>query len=217
MYDRGVSKHDPTKDFESEKGYMVSKVREKAKEYNAYIVYNFHEVEAGEYYNTSILIGRDGSTVGKYRKTHLTVTELEKGLTPGDSYPVFETDFGKVGILICWDHYFAEPTEKLALAGAELVCVSSAGDASYKSVARAMDSASYYAICGWGTNNPMGWGPGRIISPTGAILADTSETLKPAIADIDLSSAPTRGGLSTGSSITRYCSVYKYNRHDLKY
>ena len=217
MYERGVYPSNPAKGYETEKGYMVSKVRAKAIEYNSYIVYNFHEVEAGEYYNTSLLIGRNGNTVGKYRKTHLTVTELEKGLTPGDSYPVFDTDFGKVGLLICWDHYFAEPTEKLVAAGAELVCVSSAGDASFKSIARAMDSASYYAICGWNNENNMGWGAGRIINPAGKILADTDETYEPAVADIDFSNPPRRSGLSTGASSSRFDSVYKYNRHALKY
>ena len=217
MYERGVHRTDPTKAYETEKGYMVSKVRAKAIEYNSYIVYNFHEVEAGEYYNTSLLIGRNGATVGKYRKTHLTVRELEKGLAPGESYPVFDTDFGKVGMLICWDHYFAEPTEKLAAAGAELVCVSSAGDASFKSIARAMDSASYYAICGWNNENNMGWGAGRVIDPAGKIIADTDETYEPAIADIDFSAPPRRSGLSTGASSSRYDSVYKYNRHALKF
>ena len=217
MYERGVHRTDPTKAYETEKGYMVSKVRAKAIEYNSYIVYNFHEVEAGEYYNTSLLIGRNGATVGKYRKTHLTVRELEKGLAPGESYPVFDTDFGKVGMLICWDHYFAEPTEKLAAVGAELVCVSSAGDASFKSVARAMDSASYYAICGWNNENNTGWGAGRVIDPAGKIIADTDETYEPAIADIDFSAPPRRSGLSTGASSSRYDSVYKYNRHALKF
>ncbi len=217
MYERGVAPKDPKKDYETENGYMVSKVREKAIQYNSYIVYNFHEVENGEYYNTSLLIGRDGSTVGKYRKTHLTVGELERGLTPGNSYPVFDTDFGKVGLLICYDHYFAEPTEKIYEAGAELVCVSSAGDAAAKCIARAMDSATYYAVCGWNYENDMEWGPGRIVSPTGKVIADTFETEKPAIADIDFSNPPTRGGLSTGAASSRYYSVYKYNRHPFKY
>lgn len=217
MYERGAAKKNQLDGYETVKGYMVTKVREKAAEYKSYIVYNFHEIDAGEYYNTSILIGRDGSIVGKYRKTHLTVTELERGLAPGESYPVFDTDFGRVGMLICYDHYFAEPTEKLAEAGAELVCVSTAGDASFKSIARAMDSASYYAICGWNNENDMGWGAGRIINPAGEILADTDETYKPAVADIDFSLPPRRSGLSTGASSSRYDSVYKYNRHELKF
>ena len=217
MYERGVAKKNPLDGYETVSGYMVTKVCKKAAEYKSYIVYNFHEIEAGEYYNTSILIGRDGSIVGKYRKTHLTVGELEKGLTPGDSYPVFDTDFGKVGMLICYDHYFAEPTEKLAEAGAELVCVSTAGDASFKSVARAMDSASYYAICGWNNENDMGWGAGRIINPAGVVLCGTDETCKPAVADIDFSEPPRRSGLSTGAQSSRYDSVYKYNRHALKF
>ncbi|MBQ8402446.1 MAG: TIM barrel protein, partial [Clostridia bacterium] len=88
MYDRGVNL--PLLDkVETDKGSMCTLMREKAAQYNSYLIYNFHEYEGGEIFNTSILFDRQGRTVGKYRKTHLTVTELEAGMTPGEGYPVF--------------------------------------------------------------------------------------------------------------------------------
>ena len=211
--DTGIPLKDHAEDIES--GRICSLVRERAAKYGSYIVYNFHEIDNGEYYNTSALFGRRGEICGKYRKTHLTVTELEKGLTPGSSYPVFDTDFGKLGILICWDHYFSVPAEEIAKAGAEIVAVSSAGDANAKGIARAMDGGIWYAIAGWNTNNAYGWGPGRIISPDGAIVAHTSETYKPANYEIDLNEKIRIKWLAMGDAMSHAKAVYRYQKHEI--
>ena len=204
----------PMKDkAETENGEMCSIIRKKADEYNSYLVYNFHEVEGSEYYNTSILIGRNGETVGKFRKTHLTVGEYEQGLTPGCEYPVFETDFGKVGMLICYDHYFSPTTEELVKNGAEIIFVSTAGDSAEKSVARAMDGGVYFAICGLNTENSHGWGPGRIIAPDGEIIAHTSKSLQPAFSEIDLNKKIRRFWLSLGPAQSHIKGVYKYEKN----
>ncbi len=51
-------------------------------------------------YNVSVLIGPDGELVGKYRKVCLPRGEIEAGIMPGNEYPVFDTRFGKVGMMI---------------------------------------------------------------------------------------------------------------------
>ena len=209
----GIPLKDHAENIES--GRICSLVRERAAKYGSYIVYNFHEFDNGEYYNTSALFGRRGEVCGRYRKTHLTVTELEKGLTPGSSYPVFDTDFGKLGILICWDHYFSVPAEEIAKAGAEIVAVSSAGDANAKGIARAMDGGIWYAIAGWNTNNAYGWGPGRIISPDGTIVAHTSETYKPANYEIDLNEKIRIKWLAMGDAMSHAKAVYRYQKHEI--
>ncbi len=150
MYDRGVDLPLPEK-TETDKGSMCTLMRQKAAQYHCWLIYNFHEYDNGEYYNTSILFDREGNTAGKYRKTHLTVTELEAGMTPGVGYPVFDTDFGRIGMLICWDHYFSATTEALAAKGAEILFVSSAGDAAEQCIARAKDAGLYLAVCGMNT------------------------------------------------------------------
>ncbi len=71
-------------------------------------------------YNTLVLVGPDGY-IGKYRKVHLPLTERIM-MYPGDGdYPVFETRFGKVGLMICFDKAYPEVARSLALKGAEIL------------------------------------------------------------------------------------------------
>ena len=95
--------------------------RRLARELRSYVVGGLYERVGPVVYNTAVLIDRDGKLAGRYRKTHLPREEWEAGITPGDSYPVFTTDFGKIGLMISWDVQFPEPWRELGLQGAELV------------------------------------------------------------------------------------------------
>lgn len=85
----------------------------------------FEQVTDGLYYNTAVIIDKDGTYLGKYRKSHIPQDpgfEEKFYFTPGDSgYPVWDTLVGKVGVLICWDQWFPEAARLMALAGAELI------------------------------------------------------------------------------------------------
>lgn len=78
------------------------------------------EHEEGQRYNTSVLTGRDGKILGKARKVHLWKSEKRR-FSEGRDYPVFDTEFGKIAILICYDLEFPEPPRIAALRGAELL------------------------------------------------------------------------------------------------
>jgi predicted amidohydrolase len=67
------------------------------------------------------LVGPDGKLVGKYRKVTLPRSEIEAGIAPGSEYPVFETRFGKVGMMICYDGFFPEVARELSNRGAEVI------------------------------------------------------------------------------------------------
>ena len=86
-----------------------------------YIVAGLLERDGPAAYNTSVLIGRDGKLIGKYRKICLPRSEYDGGLAPGNEYPIFETDFGKVGMMICWDVAYPEIARELAARGAEII------------------------------------------------------------------------------------------------
>ncbi|MBP7141998.1 MAG: carbon-nitrogen hydrolase family protein [Opitutaceae bacterium] len=81
------------------------------------------------YRNAAVLFDRKGRVAGVYRKLHPLADKsgvFEGGVTPGEDAPVFVTDFGKVGIQICWDMSFEDGWAALGASGAELVAVPSA-------------------------------------------------------------------------------------------
>ena len=82
------------------------------------------------YSNTAVLVDREGRVVGIYRKVHPVAPQgsdvLEGGTTPGREFPVFECDFGRVGIQICFDMLYADGWQALAKKGAEIVALPSA-------------------------------------------------------------------------------------------
>lgn len=96
---------------------------EKARQLRSYVVASIHERAAEGVYNTAVVIDRQGNVMGKYRKTHIPTAEAEGGVLSGETYPVFDLDFGRLGVLICWDCFFPEPARILALKGAQLIAV----------------------------------------------------------------------------------------------
>lgn len=92
-----------------------------AKKYNLYIVAGLHERVEPLIYNTAVLIGPDGAVLGKYHKVTLPDGEVQQGLAPGHEYPVFETRFGMLGIMICYDGFFPEVARELTRRGAEVI------------------------------------------------------------------------------------------------
>ncbi|HSX49833.1 MAG TPA: carbon-nitrogen hydrolase [Cellvibrio sp.] len=97
-----------------------------ARELNIVIVASlFEKRAAGVYHNTAVVIERDGSIAGKYRKMHIPDDPgyYEKFyFTPGDlGFQPIQTSVGKLGILVCWDQWFPEAARLMAMAGAELL------------------------------------------------------------------------------------------------
>lgn len=85
----------------------------------------FEKRAAGLYHNTAVVIEKDGSITGKYRKMHIPddPAYYEKFyFTPGDlGFNPIETSVGKLGVLVCWDQWYPEAARMMALAGAEVL------------------------------------------------------------------------------------------------
>lgn len=146
---------------------------------NCYLVAGLFERVGDAVYNTAVLLDRRGEVVGTYRKTHLPYEEVEAGVTPGDAYPVFATDFGTVGLLICWDLQFPEPARALALAGAEIILLPIWGGSETLARARAIENHVFLIASGYDF-------PSLVLDPTGATLAEATPHAPVAVAELAL-------------------------------
>lgn len=126
-------------------GSSTSKIAAAAKANSLYVIVGCWEVFADDTFaNTALIFDRTGEIVGKYRKTHAAIDHFEGSppwqnpptgrtrdwmlrndpewiMEAGTELPVFEFDFGTVGIMTCYDGWFPEPARILSLKGAELL------------------------------------------------------------------------------------------------
>lgn len=160
-------------------GPTTARLGELAREEHAYIVAGLYERVGSAVYNTAVLIDRRGQLAGKYRKVYLPREEFEDGLSPGMDYPVFQTDFGKIGMMICWDVQYADPARALALRGAELILMPIWGGNTTLAKARAIENQVFIAASGYDY-------PTQILDPLGAVIAEAPQRGAAAIATIDL-------------------------------
>lgn len=97
-----------------------------AKELGVVIVISlFEKRAAGLYHNTAVVLEKDGTVAGKYRKMHIPddPAYYEKFyFTPGDlGFEPIQTSIGKLGVLVCWDQWYPEAARLMAMAGAEIL------------------------------------------------------------------------------------------------
>ncbi|MEZ5413821.1 MAG: carbon-nitrogen hydrolase [Opitutaceae bacterium] len=111
---------------ESIPGPSTQAFQKLAKKYGVVIVASlFEKRAAGLYHNTAVIIDADGSLLGIYRKMHIPDDPLfyEKFyFTPGDTgFKAWQTKFGKIGVLVCWDQWYPEGARLTAMDGAEIL------------------------------------------------------------------------------------------------
>jgi predicted amidohydrolase len=158
----------------------VQVLAEFARRKHAWVVAGVLEREGSTAYNTAVLLDREGALRGRYRKVYLPREEVEGGLTPGEEYPVFQTDFGKLGLMICWDIQYPDPARALALAGAEIVALPIAGGNLTLGHARAIENHLFLVSSGYDY-------PTEIVDPDGKVVASATGNPGVAVAEIDLS------------------------------
>ena len=188
-------------------GASVQIIIEKAIGRNIYVVFGTTERDAGfayKLYNTAVLAGPDGY-VGKYRKVHLPLDENHVFYS-GDSFPVYQTKIGRIGMLICYDKSFPEAAREEALGGADILVTPLAWPhsapeylsdpekdpnlAKYRlfDQARAAEnqiffiSSNQFGPCG----NGIYFGYSNIVGPDGAILGTTGPREGIVCVEVDL-------------------------------
>ena len=130
------------------------------------------EPQGEDLFNSAAVIGDDGRLIGCYHKVHLTSGEAQ-WLKRGESFPVFDTRFGKAGVFICWDVIYPESTQALGLNGAQILFQPTYGHsgsmADPMARVRAHDAVCPLVVSMWN-------GQGVIIDRDGKILAEAERT-----------------------------------------
>ena len=145
-------------------------------------------------FNSSLFVNPDGKIVGVYRKIHLWATEATY-FSRGTDYPVFDTEFGKVAMWICYDTRFPEVAKIFALKGARVIFVPTAwltrDVAHWKLLIRARALDNFMYVCGADeiveTDQHQACGASIISNPHGELLAEAEFMTETVItAELDL-------------------------------
>ncbi len=159
---------------------------------------------AGRVYNTAYVFDREGRMIAKHRKMHLFDIDVKGGqtfresetLTAGESVTVFDTEFGRMGLCVCFDIRFPELSRLMALQGARLILVPAAfndttGPAHWELCfrSRALDNQCFFV----GTSDALdpaaryhAWGHSIVTSPWGEVIAQMDEKPGRMITELEL-------------------------------
>lgn len=191
---------------EEEGGETWQKLSQLAASHQVYLsAGSVPELADGKVYNTAYVFDRQGRQIAKHRKVHLFDIDVEGGqsfresdtLSAGDSVTVFNTEFGKVGLCICFDFRFPELGRLMALKGAKLILVPAAfnmttGPAHWEVMFRSQALNNQCFVAGTSPARDedfsyVAWGHSLVVSPWGDIIKEADEKEGFQITEIDLS------------------------------
>lgn len=179
---------------------LVERFAVQAKKHKMYVILPVGEYREDGLYNTSIILGRDGVEVGRYDKTHISQPEylVYEDIKGGEHLPTFDLDFGRIGIMTCYDCSFPEVAIIYALKGVDVLFYprwqSGPSEIFFEIQmrARALDHAIFLVSSSFGVRDGVPWKPGMlfgrscIIGRDGTILADAAHEEGLASITVDL-------------------------------
>jgi predicted amidohydrolase len=165
-------------------GPSTKTMEDVAKKNQIHLVFGMPEISEkteATLHNSAVLIGPEGF-IGKYHKMYLpthSIFEEKRYFRPGYQTAVFDTDLGRLGLIICYDIYFPEVTRLTRLEGAEMIVCISASPGVRRSffevltVARAIENTAFLAFVNLAgiQDGLQFWGGSRLVGPSGRILA----------------------------------------------
>jgi beta-ureidopropionase len=156
------------RDAEDVSGPVTEKLAAWARANSSYVIFGLRTKRSGRDFNSAVLLDRHGEIIGQYDKIHPTEQEMQSGITPGADFgpPVFRTDFGTIGILICFDVNWRDEWQRLKQHGAKIIFWPSAYPAARQIPALALSNEIYIV------SSTMA-GPSSIYDITGEVLAST--------------------------------------------
>ena len=174
-------------------GPSIQQLRNMAKLYRIKVVFGFPEKKEDRLYNSACFIGEKGEILGTYQKVHLWDEEPQY-FEAGSSFPVWDTNIGKIGIMICYDTEFPESARTLALKGAEIILAPTANMAPFQHVqqlyiqTRAAENQIFVA-----TTNQIGmeestlfFGESAAAGPYGQLLVKAGDREQELLVEMDL-------------------------------
>jgi beta-ureidopropionase len=148
-------------------GATTTRLSEWARQHACYVIAGIKKLQGGRTYNTAALLDRQGRLLGQFDKMHPTEPELQQGITPGPpDPPVFDTDFGRIGIQICFDVNWWDNWKRLRDKGARIVFFPAAYPAATQLSALALTN-QYFVVSSAGTR------ASRIYDITGQVIASS--------------------------------------------
>jgi predicted amidohydrolase len=181
VYERGLG-------FNGERipGRYVEALKAKCIKYNCCIVANqFDRRVDDKIYNTNVFLDRQGNIAARYDKLRIPPEEAKGGVIAGEEFLVFDTEFGKVAMEICYDLQFPEVAEGLAKNGAEIIFVSTIGDYSIEAVNAAKDNNVFIAVAGQDKYRDNDYDPSIIVNNKGEVIASVIDRTSPHSRDIE--------------------------------
>ncbi|MEE3420416.1 MAG: carbon-nitrogen hydrolase family protein [Lachnospiraceae bacterium] len=185
--------------------------------------------EEGNVYNTAYVFDRDGREIGHYRKMHLFDVDIPGGqvfhesetLTPGNEVVTFDTEFGRMGICICFDMRFPELFRLIALEGARLVLVPAAfnmstGPAHWALLHRSNALANQVFVVATSDARDMtasyhAWGHSMLVDPWGRVRGELDEKPGVLFTDIDMTEVD-RDRQAIPTLTARRTDIYRLSR-----
>jgi predicted amidohydrolase len=156
-----------------------------AKKHDLYIVAGLLERDQHLIYNVAVLLGPDGAIAGKYRKVCLPRGEWMGGVQPGHEYPVFDTGFGKLSMMVCYDGFYPEVARELSNRGAEVIAFPVWGCNPMLAAARACENHVYLVSSTYSDPSSQ-WMPTAVFNHAGDRLVEAKNWGDVVVAEVDL-------------------------------